>query len=143
TSSIFWGKWWGSFRAAILVAVLPTALACWAAGRSWLEWSDDPLYMRLHDSSQTGLFIALLVALMLAYGAFVTSLGLALATRVRRFEVAVGLSVAIYLLLAAGSLPILGNSWLASVSPWQGVGELTNALSVGHCKPAPKIIFVA
>jgi hypothetical protein len=83
------------------------------------------------------LLSALMFAMMLAYGAAVTSLGLALATWVRRFSVAVGLSVGVYVLLAAGSVLVLlavgGYSdsleGLASVSPWYGVGETTYHIS--------------
>ena len=127
TPSIVSGKWWATYRTVVLLAVLPTALACRFGGS---------------DGRAARWALPLLVTLMLAYGAFVTSLGLALATWVRRFGVAVGLSVAIYLLLAAGSVLVLGDSPLATISPWYGVGELTYGVSGGHCKPARGVLFV-
>jgi ABC-type transport system involved in multi-copper enzyme maturation permease subunit len=129
TASIVSGKWWATYRTVVLLTVLPTALACW--------------FGRIDGDSEwnTGASLPLLVTLMLAYGAFVTSLGLALATWVRRFGVAVGLSVATYLLLAAGSVLVLGDSPLATISPWYGVGELTYAVSEGHYKPARGVLF--
>ena len=126
TPSIVSGKRWATYRTVVLLAVLPTALACRFGGS---------------DGSGTWA-LPLLVTLMLAYGAFVTSLGLALATWVRRFGVAVGLSVAIYLLLAAGSVLVLGDGPLATISPWYGVGELTYGVSGGHYKPARGVLFV-
>jgi ABC-type transport system involved in multi-copper enzyme maturation permease subunit len=118
TSSIVWGKWWATYRTVLLLTVLPTTLACrfgGSNGRS--EWNTGALALPLF------------VALMLVYGAFVTSLGLALATWVRRLAVAVGLSVGIYLLLAVGSLLVLGDSKVSAVSPWFGVAELTYAVA--------------
>jgi hypothetical protein len=69
----------------------------------------------------------------LAYGALVNSLGLALATWVPRFGVAMGLTVAVYVLLAAGPVLLLlanlnGRASMrgfASLSAWYGVGETT------------------
>jgi hypothetical protein len=74
-----------------------------------------------------------LIVLMLAYGILANSLGLALATWVRRFGVAVGLTVAIYVVLAVGPILLLlavgpisePMRGFASVSPWYGVGETT------------------
>ena len=74
-----------------------------------------------------------MIAMMLAYGAMVNSLGLALATRVKRFGVAMGLTVTIYVVLAAGPTLILLASrgisddmrGFACLSPWYGVGETT------------------
>jgi ABC-type Na+ efflux pump permease subunit len=131
TSSIFWGKWWGTYRTVILLTILPTALACWVAAPNEFKRADD-----------TRLAVPLLVVLMLAYGAFVTSLGLALATWMRHLGAAVGLSVTIYLLLAGGSVLVLGEGPLSSVSPWIGVGELTYGIEGAYFKPMRQIIFL-
>jgi ABC-type transport system involved in multi-copper enzyme maturation permease subunit len=122
TSSIVWGKWWGTFRTALWVTVLPTILVIGVAVRG------------RYDVAEVVAPVGLLVGLMLAYGALVTSLGLALATWVRRFGVAVALSIVAYVLLAGGSVLVLlavdpvGRDvvrGLAVVSPWYGVGEAT------------------
>jgi ABC-type transport system involved in multi-copper enzyme maturation permease subunit len=126
TSSIFWGKWWGAYRTAILVTILPALLAFGFFVKSTAGGANTARLLML-------LVLLLLIPLMLAYGALVTSLGLALATWVRRFGVAVGLSVTAYVLLAGGSVLLLlalepANDALrgmASVSPWYGVGEIT------------------
>jgi ABC-type transport system involved in multi-copper enzyme maturation permease subunit len=121
TASIVRGKWWGAFRSAVLVMLLPLGLAvCLAA----LTPNTDFVI--------PWLLTLLMALLMLAYGAAVTSLGLALATWVKRFGVALGLSVAIYILITGGSILLLIASRmgpderaLGFVSPWYGAGELT------------------
>lgn len=85
TASIVWGKWWGAYRVVPLLAVLPGILGFLVA------------------STSGQFFLAvLLVGLILAYGAFVTSLGLALATWLRRFGRAVVLSVSAYAFMVMG-----------------------------------------
>ncbi|HEX5269218.1 MAG TPA: hypothetical protein VFW33_01960, partial [Gemmataceae bacterium] len=82
--------------------------------------------------------LLLLGGLMLAYGAAVTSLGLALATWVKRFGVALGLSAAAYLLVTGGSLLVFlaigpggpREEGIMFVSPWFGAGELTFEIGV-------------
>jgi ABC-type Na+ efflux pump permease subunit len=78
TRSIVWGKWWGTFRAVPLLAICPGAVAA-ALARESGRWEGA----------------ALVVCLFVAYGAAVTSLGLALATWMRRLDYAVALSVAV------------------------------------------------
>jgi ABC-type transport system involved in multi-copper enzyme maturation permease subunit len=87
--TIVWGKWWGAYRLILLVAALPTAISAAVAGGPTLAESHWPV---------TGLELRWLVvlvglALVLAYGAFITSLGLALAVWVRRAGLAIGLSL--------------------------------------------------
>jgi hypothetical protein len=77
----------GAYRAVPRLAILPGVLALGVAvGRGRLEEA-IPLAVRI-------------VALILAYGAAITSLGLALATWQRRLGRAVALSVAAYLFFA-------------------------------------------
>jgi ABC-type transport system involved in multi-copper enzyme maturation permease subunit len=123
TSTIVWGKWLGTFRTAVKVTLLPAVLLCCLAVQQ--QWSDPA---RVSDWLQIGLG----VTLMLAYGAAVTSLGLALATWVRRFGVAVGLSVVAYVLITGGTVLVMlaigpgpPVRELGVVSPWFGVGEMT------------------
>ncbi len=78
TRSILAGKWWGSFRRVLSVAIWPAATSIVLAPRR-----------RVLDA-----YLALL-GLVLAYGAAITSLGLALATWVSRLGRAVALCVTI------------------------------------------------
>jgi ABC-type transport system involved in multi-copper enzyme maturation permease subunit len=78
TRSIVWGKWWGTFRSVPLLAIGPGVLAA-ALARGSGRWEG----------------VVVLVSLYLAYGAAVTSLGLALATWIRRLDLAVAASVAV------------------------------------------------
>ncbi|MHB1556573.1 MAG: ABC transporter permease subunit [Isosphaeraceae bacterium] len=80
TRSILAGKWWGSYRRILSVAIWPAVLsiALLLDGGSWVA------------------YLALL-GLVLAHGAAITSLGLALATWVSRIGRAIALCVTIHL----------------------------------------------
>jgi ABC-type transport system involved in multi-copper enzyme maturation permease subunit len=112
TRAIVWGKWRGGFRTVLRLAVLPgllTGVLALESGR----WLAPPL----------------VVGLVLAYGAALTSLGLALAVWVPRLGRAVALSVSAYVLLAV-AWPILvftlagryDPEGLAVASPFWGIG---------------------
>jgi ABC-type Na+ efflux pump permease subunit len=114
TRSVVWGKWLGTFRAVPLLAVPPglaTAIVAWHHG----HWSG----------------VALVTGLVLAYGAALTSLGLALATWVPRLGRAVGLCVAahvgvtvgwaVFAFLLTRRAPLPTGPGLASFSPFVGV----------------------
>jgi hypothetical protein len=116
---VVWGKWWGTFRVVPLLAVPPglaTAAVAWHHG----HWPG----------------VALVTGLVVAYGAALTSLGLALATWVPRLGRAVGLCVAahvgvtvgwaVFAMLLTGGTPGLTGPGLASFSPFVGV-VLTSA----------------
>ena len=119
-ASIVRGKWLASFRMVVLVMLVPALLACSLA------------LVKGGDHNASGLTL-LLIVLMFSYGAMVNSLGLALATWVPRFGAAMGLAVAIYVVLAAGPVLLLligperDDTWreFASLSAWYGVGETT------------------
>jgi ABC-type transport system involved in multi-copper enzyme maturation permease subunit len=85
TSSIVLGKWWGSYRMVLWLAVLPLLLAA-------------PLV----EEPRGWLAVLLLLATVLVCGASVTSLGLALATWVRRPGLALALGVVVYVLVTVG-----------------------------------------
>jgi hypothetical protein len=89
TRAIVWGKWSGAFRAVPRLLVLPLAVATAL-------------------SSQTGRFwaVPLMAALILAYGAAITSLGLALATWVPRMGRAAALTVGLYTCVSIGWVPL-------------------------------------
>jgi ABC-type transport system involved in multi-copper enzyme maturation permease subunit len=117
TRAIVWGKWWGAFRILPLLAILP-GLLC--------------LALALHEGRALELFI--LVPLILAYGAALTSLGLALATWVPRLGRAVAYSVIGYVLVTVAwpfavvalfSHDDVFGPGLASGSPFFGAAFLT------------------
>ncbi len=116
TAAIVWGKWWGTYRATLVLTLLPTLTAAALA-----------VY--------TGNFanVLLIAALMLSYGAAVTSLGLALATWFGRVNRAMTISVVLYVLVTVGWMFAaigLGHSefseGIAEASPFYGVGLLTH-----------------
>jgi ABC-type transport system involved in multi-copper enzyme maturation permease subunit len=120
TRSIVWGKWWGTFRTVPLLAICPGAVAI-ALARESGRWE--------------GAF--LIVGLFLAYGAAVTSLGLALATWVNRLDFAVALNVAVlgavtvgWLLAVALTVPGPSPPGLAAGSPIVGITLPTIAMKV-------------
>ncbi len=114
TRSVVWGKWWGTFRLVPVLAV-PPALA--TAAVAW------------HHGHWPG--VALVTGLVVAYGAALTSLGLALTTWVPRLGRAVGLCVAahvgvtvgwaVFAILLTSGTPGLTGPGLASFSPFVGV----------------------
>jgi ABC-type Na+ efflux pump permease subunit len=85
--SILAGKWWGTFRQTAHVLVWPAIVAGLLVAQSgrWISY-------------------LLLLGLILAYGAVITSLGLALATFVSRLGGAVALCVSTYVLFSIGWL---------------------------------------
>jgi ABC-type transport system involved in multi-copper enzyme maturation permease subunit len=107
TRSIVWAKWRVAFRPGVRLAVLPTLLIALIVAKRGL-WIVPPAYP--HDLRAWLLacvwsdwsLIAMLPALILAYGVFLTSLGLALATWVARTGRAIGCWVSLYVLLCIG-----------------------------------------
>jgi ABC-type transport system involved in multi-copper enzyme maturation permease subunit len=114
TASIVWGKWWGAYRAVPWLAVLP-AVSTTVAG----------------ISSGDLMAVPMVVGLILAFGAALAGLGLALATWTPRLGRAVALTVAAYLLVTVGWFFLIvmftsgtPGAWgpgLASASPFIGV----------------------
>jgi ABC-type transport system involved in multi-copper enzyme maturation permease subunit len=86
---IVWGKWWGTFAMVPRLAILPIWLA---SGASMI--------------TDGGIGLILMIGLILAYSAAVTSLGLAAATWVSRLGRVITISVMAYILVAVG-WPIL------------------------------------
>jgi hypothetical protein len=115
TRSIVLGKWWGSFRGVPPLAIGPVLIASALATRS--GFAPGPV---------------LIGALIVAYGAAITSLGLALATWLPRMGRAVGLTAGLYLAVLIGAVPLAmmlfgdgageAGPGLASASPMWGVG---------------------
>ncbi|WP_169974222.1 ABC transporter permease [Tautonia rosea] len=115
TRSIVWGKWCGAFRSVPPLLILPIGVALALSTESGHVWA-----------------VALLAALILAYGAAITSLGLALATWTNRMGRAVGLTTGIYVFVSIAwpflAMLLFGNRaenlglGIASASPFFGVG---------------------
>src|SRR5262249_32710532 len=108
--------WRGAFRRIPLIAILPVLNVTFLA-------------IGTHRFQASGLMIAAI----LAYGAWVTSLGLLLATWIKRLGRAVATSAAIYALITAGWLAIVSIvartgrdtfEMLGCASPFFGPGEL-------------------
>jgi ABC-type transport system involved in multi-copper enzyme maturation permease subunit len=119
TGKILWGKWWGAYRRVPLLAVLPAIIT---------------FKLGLPQGEFLGVWV--MAGLILAYGAAITSLGLALATWISRFGRAIGSCVGIYVMVAVGwpiMVMILGphspsQRWdegLAVASPFFGPGQIT------------------
>jgi ABC-type transport system involved in multi-copper enzyme maturation permease subunit len=117
TATIVRGKWWAGCRPLAQVAVLPILLACGILVQT-------PSFDGFGN-------LVLMAALMIAYGAFVNSLALALATWLRHFAVALGAMVGLYVLLAAGPIMLMLATrsrlleGFGCVSPWFGIGHST------------------
>jgi ABC-type transport system involved in multi-copper enzyme maturation permease subunit len=126
TASILWGKWWAAYRGAIIVSIVPTLIAAACC----------------HPSRWIGVPLAL--ALVLAYGAVITSLGLALATWIRRPGRVLVLCIAIYVGVSIGWAAWLfmldhnsTESGFQAVmgSPFWGIGLVTIAVAEDTSPP--------
>jgi ABC-type transport system involved in multi-copper enzyme maturation permease subunit len=115
TRSIVMGKWLGAFRAVPLLTVLPVLIAA-----------------ALATHSGFALGPVLIGGLVVAYGAAITSLGLALATWLPQMGRAIGLTAGLYLVVLIAAIPVgmlfFGDGpneagpGFASASPFWGVG---------------------
>ena len=88
TRAIVWGKWWGAFRAVPALLILPVLVTTALSFHTGHYWA-----------------VALMAALILAYGAAITSLGLALATWIPRMGRAAALTVGLYTSMSILLLP--------------------------------------
>jgi hypothetical protein len=105
----------------LLVAILPTAVAVALATRSE-RWIGPPL----------------ILALFLAYGAAITSMGLAAATWIRSLPRVLAICVGAVVGMTVGSLPIVlvlfsnmgeATACIAMVSPFFGVGYYSDVIA--------------
>jgi ABC-type transport system involved in multi-copper enzyme maturation permease subunit len=125
TRSILWGKWLGTYRLVLGLAVLPglasVVVACLAppvparfmvTGRPTAGVNSLGLVDRIAAP-------CLIVGQMLSYGAAITSVGLALATWVRRLGRAIAINVLIFFFFAVG-WPLLLDSFVSPVLGWLG-----------------------
>src|SRR6516165_6807636 len=131
TRSIVLGKWLGAFRGVPPLTALPVLIAAALA-------------------THTGFALgpALIGSLVVAYGAAITSLGLALATWLPRMGRAIGLTAGLYVVVLIGAIPVGtilfdkgpsgARDGFASASPLWGVG-FSSALFGGTVGPGHKI----
>ncbi|WP_165253107.1 ABC transporter permease [Paludisphaera soli] len=115
TRSIVLGKWWGAFRGVLPLAIWPMLITSALATRT--GFAPGPV---------------LIGALIIAYGAALTSLGLAMATWLPRMGRAVGLTAGLYLAVLIGAVPLAMTLFgegpdaigpgVAAASPFWGVG---------------------
>jgi ABC-type transport system involved in multi-copper enzyme maturation permease subunit len=135
TWAILAGKWFGNYRTVLLLSILPTVIAGYLGWHAYANWSGVDLRERKPAD------MLLVPGLVLAYGAGITSLGLALATWISRLGRAVALCTAAYLFVSAGWIfllliasrffPVGNNDFLLQFlggSPWYGVGAVTASL---------------
>jgi ABC-type transport system involved in multi-copper enzyme maturation permease subunit len=119
TRAIVWGKWWGAFRGIPPLLILPVAVATALASSTGRFWG-----------------VALMAALILAYGAAITSLGLALATWIPRMGRAAALTVGLYTFMSIAWIPLTFSVFpgddgigIAAGSPPMGVGAYSSKLA--------------
>lgn len=138
TSSIVLGKWWGTYRLIPLLAFGPAIMAFAMAYGPW-DAGGRPFGLERHSGAELFHGFLLMVATLLVHGAFLTSLGLALATWVPRMPRAIALSVTAYVSIAI-AWPILyfvavggprpGAHLLACISPIWITASLADFLSM-------------
>lgn len=124
TRAIVWGKWWGAFRAVPPLLILPVLVTTALAFDPGPPWA-----------------VPLIAVLILAYGAALTSLGLALATWVPNVGRAAALTVSLYTVMAFAWIPfamiVFGDNpgdhgpGVAAGSPFLGVGIFSTYLAEG------------
>ncbi len=114
------GKWLGAYRMVPLLAIMPAlVIGCAALAANWTR----------------GWVFLLMIAYVLAAGAAITSLGVAMATVFSRQGRAVGVTVTLYVFIAAGwliltTMVVAGpRQGLDMASPFFWAGELTFEVS--------------
>ena len=123
TRAIVWGKWMGTYRVALWLAVLPgVAAAVIAATCPDVSPRFGPVATRIPivpvGPADRVLAPVLVVAELLSWGAAFTSLGLLLATWTPRIGRAIGISVAVFLLLSFGWMFLAGIVILPALRAW-------------------------
>ncbi len=136
TRTIVLGKWLGTFRLAALLVMGPGLVGLAMATASKDSWKAAAtargFYQETSLSSGEVYFgAALLVATILVHGALLTSLGLALATWIRRQSRAIAISVCFFVAVAV-AWPIL-VAVIRSRSDNQGIMELSPIFLAGSC----------
>jgi ABC-type transport system involved in multi-copper enzyme maturation permease subunit len=126
TRAIVWGKWLGTFRVALWVAILPgfaaamLAATCPELSPRFMSAASSQIPILPVGLADRVLAPVLVVAALLSWGAAFTTLGLLLATLTPRIGRAIGTSVAVFLLLSFGWLLLLGFLILPALNQWSG-----------------------
>jgi hypothetical protein len=123
TRAIVWGKWMGTYRVVLWLVILPGIAAAVIAATvpdvpprfraGWTGGAIGPIGL-----ADRVLAPVLLVAEMLSWGATFTSLGLLLATWTPRVGRAIGISLAVFLLLSFGWLFLAVFAILPALTIW-------------------------
>lgn len=125
TRQIVLGKWLGAFRGTLVLTILPALVILFGGTR---------------DLASRQFHAAIIVGYILAQGAMLTSLGLALATWISRLGRAVGLTVTFYVVMTVGWMflvmafmgPSDRGAGLICASAFMGAGGTTaEAFSMG------------
>jgi ABC-type transport system involved in multi-copper enzyme maturation permease subunit len=146
--AIVLAKWWGTFRIVPVLALAPGLMGCALATARWAApppaWAAQtaPIGMGYRVGGA-----AMIVATILAHGAVLTSIGLALATWTKRQTRAIAGSVCAFVLIAV-ALPILMTiifsgefgQGLASLSPIAVLGEMADQLTM-RMPRLPKLLW--
>jgi ABC-type transport system involved in multi-copper enzyme maturation permease subunit len=153
TREIVMGKWMGTFRLVVVITIAPavTALAM-ATARSTATSNIgpglSPEYYRVLTPGARIFFVLIVVATILAHGALITSVGLALAVWVKRQSRAIALSVSSFVLITIAwpifiSLLVnvdLGQK-LVSLSPSIFLVVSVNSLTTRHFTRQGGLLF--
>ncbi len=123
TREIIWGKWMGTYRVVLKLAVLPGLAAAVIAATSP---DVPPRFKAVLSRIPIGplgpadrvLAPVLIVAEILSWGAAFTSLGLLLATWTPRISRSIGISLAVFLLLSFGWLFLAASVILPALRVW-------------------------
>jgi ABC-type transport system involved in multi-copper enzyme maturation permease subunit len=144
TSRIVLAKWWGAYRTVLALVVLPAVgaavIAAVAPGTYPLRSPNGQKLTPLTWIDQAA-FVCIPIAMFLAQGAMVTTVGLALGTWIKRVGRAVAVSVATYGFFAFGLLLDLELEIIPSVLGWLGLydpayqnsEEFVSAVSTTFC----------
>jgi ABC-type transport system involved in multi-copper enzyme maturation permease subunit len=123
TRAIVWGKWMGTYRVALGMAVLPGVAAAVIAaispdvGRSVAAVAGRIPVGPVGPADRV-LAPVLVVAELLSWGAAFTSLGLLLATWTPQVGRAIGISLGVFLLLSIGWMFLAGAVILPALRAW-------------------------
>jgi ABC-type transport system involved in multi-copper enzyme maturation permease subunit len=136
TGAIVLGKWWGTFRLVPMLAIGPGLMAFALATAT--RTGPLPAWAGPRQEVSSGYLIcgaASVVVTVLVHGAAITSIGLALATWMRRQVRAIAASICVFVSVAVvwpflASSTVGNSQGLASLSPIVAAGGMAGELSV-------------
>jgi ABC-type transport system involved in multi-copper enzyme maturation permease subunit len=137
--SVVFGKWWGTFRLVVLLAIGPVlwvlaVATAFEVARPGMPIANLPVQMKLTPGIRLYQF-AVLVVTLLAHGAAITSAGLVLGRRYKRRGYAIGVSFFLFVLIALAwplfiilIRPFQGSEGLTALSPVSVVAHILENL---------------